>query len=117
MDLNISCEILGVPTVREYDGLACSSRNLYLDSHQRRNAPKFYKNLLETAHQIKDGKNLSSAIQNCRQRLFDAEFDNIDYLDVCDPVSLKSISNYKDGARLLGAVWLGQTRLIDNLEV
>ena len=71
----------------------------------------------KTAHQIKAGENLSSAIEKCRQRLFAAEFDNIDYLNVCDPVSLESLLTYKDGARLLGAVWLGKTRLIDNLEV
>ena len=117
VDLNIACQVLGVPTVRESDGLACSSRNLYLNPHQRRIAPELYKNLQETAHQIRAGENLPSAIHMCRQRLSDAEFDNIDYLDVCDPVSLRSISKYKHGARLLGAVWLGKTRLIDNLEV
>ena len=117
MDLNINCQILGVPTVRESDGLACSSRNLYLNTHQRRIAPKFYINLQETAHKIKVGESPLSAIQKCRQRLFDAEFSKIDYLEICDPVSLKPLSSYKNGARLLGAVWLGETRLIDNLEV
>ncbi len=106
-DLDIPCEILAVPTVREVDGLACSSRNAYLTPAQR----------LVAAERLTAGAAINAEIERCTARLRTAGFDRVDYLALCDGESLKPLSSLNGNARLLAAVRLGNTRLIDNLSV
>jgi len=116
-DLDIPCEILAVATVREADGLACSSRNAYLSPAERAIAPRLYENLHATAARLEAGGDINAEIERCMANLHEAKFDRIDYLALCDGESLKPLSELRDKARLLAAVRLGKTRLIDNLAV
>lgn len=116
-DLDIPCEIQAVATVREADGLACSSRNAYLSPAERQIATSIYKNLQATATRLKAGGDIITEIEYCMTRLRQAGFNQINYLALCDGASLEPLSKLREGARLLIAVQLGKTRLIDNIEV
>ena len=116
-DLDIPCEILAVPTVREVDGLACSSRNAYLTPAQRLVAARLYEILQASAERLTAGAAINAEIERCTARLRTAGFDRVDYLALCDGESLKPLSSLNGNARLLAAVRLGNTRLIDNLSV
>lgn len=117
MDLNIPVEIVGVPTVREADGLALSSRNAYLgpDEHQRAAA---LPNALKTARgAIRGGNAVGAALQQAKQSLVDAGFLRIDYLVLVDAATLEPLDEPRGGMRLIAAAVIGSTRLIDNLAV
>lgn len=114
-DLDIPSEILAVATVREADGLACSSRNDYLSATERPIAAHLYEILGELAAQLGAGSDINGEITGGMNALLDAGFDEVDYLALCDGETLEPLSKVKDGARLLAAVRLGNTRLIDNL--
>lgn len=116
-DLAIPVEIVGVPTVREADGLALSSRNVYLDPAQRRIAPGLYREMVALGEAIERGEPAVRAIARARRHLVDAGFDRVEYLELCDTHSLAPISDATRAARLLAAAWLGRTRLIDNIAV
>lgn len=116
-DLDIPCEILAIPTVREADGLACSSRNAYLTPAERAVAAHLFEILQAMAQRLATGGAIIAEIEDGMRRLQEAGFDAVDYLALCDGESLAPLSELKDGARLLAAVRLGNTRLIDNLEV
>jgi pantoate--beta-alanine ligase len=116
-DLDIPCDIQAIATVREADGLACSSRNAYLSPAERQIATSIYKNLQATAMRLQTGGDIITEIEYCMARLRQAGFDQIDYLALCDGASLEPLSALCDGARLLVAVQLGKTRLIDNIAV
>lgn len=107
-DLNLPLKIRGVPTVREADGLALSSRNAYLSAEERRIAPLLYKVISDVAR----GADPNEA----GQRLLAAGFTKIDYIAVRDAETLAPF-DAKSGrpGRVLAAVWLGKTRLIDNV--
>jgi len=114
-DLDIPSEILAIPTVREADGLACSSRNDYLSAEERPVAARLYEILQDSADRFRDGGAVITEIERGMISLRDAGFDGIDYLALCDGESLAPLSEVKQDARLLAAVRLGRTRLIDNL--
>ena len=116
-DLDIGVEIVGVPTAREEDGLAMSSRNAYLSPEHRKLAPKIYATLSAVAEQIR-GKSLTvaAALAAGKDALSGAGFA-VEYLELCDEDTLEPLSAYQSGARLLVAAKLGTTRLIDNIEV
>ncbi len=116
-DLDIPCEILAIPTVREADGLACSSRNAYLTPAERGVAAHLFECLQATAQRLRDGGAVIAEIEHGMRHLQEAGFDTVDYLALCDGESLEALSELRDGARLLAAVRLGNTRLIDNLAV
>ena len=116
-DLDIESDILAVPTVREADGLACSSRNAYLTPAQRLVAARLYENLHASAERLRAGAAINAEIERCTARLRAAGFDRVDYLALCDGESLKPLSSLNGNARLLAAVRLGNTRLIDNIAV
>jgi pantoate--beta-alanine ligase len=113
-DLDIPVRIEGVPTVREADGLALSSRNLYLSAEERRLAPVLYRVLRETAARLEDGEEAPAALAAAVATLERAGFTKIDYVEACDAETLASLAADRPG-RLLAAVWLGKTRLIDNV--
>lgn len=117
-DLDIPTRIVGVPIVRDADGLALSSRNAYLDPEERRIAPIFYRTLCELGAAIEAGQESAAAlIEDARAKLLDADFTAIDYIELRDAENLAPIDQVGRPARLLAAVRLGKTRLIDNLAV
>jgi pantoate--beta-alanine ligase len=117
-DLSLGVEIIVHPTVRETDGLAMSSRNVYLSPEERKRAVTLYKSLQAGAEAIRRGVTDGTAIQEAMVQIIKGEpAIAIDYLAVCDPTTLEPLSTVAGKAVLLGAVRIGATRLIDNLLV
>ena len=119
-DLNIPVRIESVPTVRETDGLAISSRNAYLSPAERKAAPSLFATIVEVAEKIRRGAPASEATAAGAKRLTQAGFGRVDYLTVRDADTLEPIERYENAdrrARVLAAAWLGKTRLIDNTAV
>ena len=116
-DLDIPCRIEAVPTVRDADGLALSSRNAYLSAEERRVAPRLFEVLSWMAAALSQGAMSADAIANGTTALNAAGFDRIDYLAICDAETLAPVESITVPARVLAAAWLGETRLIDNVPV
>ncbi|GAB4069911.1 pantoate--beta-alanine ligase [Ancylobacter sonchi] len=116
-DLDLPVEVVGVPTMREPDGLALSSRNVYLSAEERRTAPLLHKALTDAAHAIRSGAAVAEAVQAARRTVGDAGFA-VDYLEARHAVTLAPVAALGAGPiRLLVAARLGATRLIDNIPV
>ena len=117
-DLNLPARIEAVPTVRERDGLALSSRNLLLTAEQRAQAPALFRVLGSLAARLGNGEVLAQPeLARGRAELAEAGFDPIDYLELRSADSLRPLERAERPARLFAAAWLGQVRLIDNLAV
>ena len=116
-DLNIPVQIIGCPIIREEDGLALSSRNAYLTTEERAIAPALHAVLLKMVSAIQSGADSASAVQDGTQHLLSVGFMKVDYLAVVDPETLLPLSSTTGPCRVLGAAWLGKTRLIDNVGV
>ena len=117
-DLNQPVEVRSFPTVREYDGLAMSSRNRYLGPAERKSAVVLYKALNLGRRLVEDGERESKKILSpMRSLIFSEAGIRIDYLMVIDPVSLDEIEKIKQRAVIAVAAYLGKTRLIDNMTV
>jgi pantoate--beta-alanine ligase len=115
-DLNLGVEIVVYPTVREADGLAMSSRNVYLSPDDRIRATTLYKSLRAGAEAIRRGVTDGEAIRSAMTQVIkDEPALTIDYLAVCDPSTLEPVSTVASRVVLLGAVRIGSVRLIDNL--
>lgn len=114
-DLDLGVEIIGYPIVREADGLALSSRNIYLDSTERQIAGKFPLVLNDVRRAIADGEDVRAALARGCAALTAAGVDRVDYLDLIDGPSLVSLEAPAPRGRLVGAIRIGRTRLIDNL--
>ena len=116
-DLNLDVEIIGQETTRETSGLAISSRNRYLSEHQKTQAALIYQTLQDSAASIKAGEtNFENLEQQATGRLNSAEFDT-DYFSICNADTLQSATSEDKKLVILVAVRLGQTRLIDNIEI
>ena len=116
-DLGLKSRIVGVPTVREKDGLALSSRNSYLSARERQIAPVLYRVLKGCAAKIAAGKPIAEVLSDGSTAISDAGF-MLDYLEARHAATLAPVSTMKDGPiRLLVAARIGKTRLIDNLAV
>jgi pantoate--beta-alanine ligase len=116
-DLNMRIGIIGVPTERDSDGLALSSRNAYLSAEERAAARALPDALKAAAAAITAGESIETALQTARDRLIAAGFGPIDYVELCDAGTLRPVREAKGSLRLLVAARLGRTRLIDNIEV
>ena len=116
-DLDMGIEIVGVPTQRDDDGLALSSRNAYLSPEERIAARALPRALGEAAAAIGRGDPVPDALAAAEARLADAGFGPIDYVTLCNAATLAPIDALDGEARLLAAAKLGRTRLIDNLPV
>ena len=116
-DLNMQVEIAGVPTVRDVDGLALSSRNAYLTTEERRQALALPRALGSARTSIKEGMPVFEALQNGRAALRDAGFSRIDYFALVDAATLEPLEEPVGEMRLISAAAIGTTRLIDNLAV
>ena len=116
-DLDIPAEIVGAPTIREADGLAVSSRNVFLSKANRETASKVFEILKKTATAIALGNDVFVACEEARSELMLAGFSEIDYFEARHSETLELIQSFENSGRLFAAVWLGSTRLIDNLEI
>ena len=116
-DFDLPVKVIGVPTVREPDGLALSSRNVYLSSAERAVAPMLYKVLKGCASRIKGGEKIDRVLNVGRSEVDLAGF-GLDYLEARHALTLAPVVSLKEGpVRLLIAARLGKTRLIDNVAV
>lgn len=114
-DLDLRVKVVGIPTVRERDGLALSSRNAYLSAEQRAAAPTLYRVLKDCAAMIKAGETIDAVLADGRDVIARAGFA-LDYLEARHALTLEPIGTMKE-VRLLVAARLGTTRLIDNVAV
>ena len=116
-DLDLPVKVIGVSTVREPDGLALSSRNVYLSSAERAVAPMLYKVLKDCASRIKSGEKIDRVLNVGRIEVDLAGF-GLDYFEARHALTLAPVVSLKEGpVRLLIAARLGKTRLIDNVAV
>ncbi|MFD3299849.1 pantoate--beta-alanine ligase [Aquipseudomonas alcaligenes] len=114
-DLNMPIQIIGEPTVRAEDGLALSSRNGYLSAEQRAAAPALYRTLQQLASTIRDGnRDFAQLIEAGQASLVSAGF-RPDYLEIREASSLRPAEANDTQLVILGAAFMGTTRLIDNL--
>ena len=115
-DLNIPVEIVGVPTVREADGLALSSRNARLTREERQRAPVLYQALRVAERAIAAGETDARAVERAATALIpqDAAL-RLEYLEVVDPAELQPVQTIAGPVLVAAAMWVGSTRLIDNL--
>jgi pantoate--beta-alanine ligase len=116
-DLGIGTEIVGVPTVRDADGLALSSRNALLSPEERRRAVALPKALNAARDRILDGTSVADALREAKQLLVDAGFLRIDYVALVNAATLEPLDAPRGTMRLIAAAVIGTTRLIDNLPV
>ena len=114
-DLNFDIRIIGVPTVREADGLATSSRNTYLSQEERDSALCLYQSLQLAAEKIARGTRNADELIDAASRLIRSHPDTrIDYVAFCDPETLENVERIDRPTLMALAVWVGKTRLIDN---
>ena len=115
-DLNFPIEIVPVPIYRDADGLALSSRNVYLDQDQRAAAPALYRALMTARRMIEDGERNADVVKQASGWILAAEQRlRQEYFEIVDPVELQPVSEVTEEVRIAGAVWVGKTRLIDNV--
>jgi pantoate--beta-alanine ligase len=116
-DLDLGVKVIGSKTVRERDGLAMSSRNVYLSAEERRTAPTLHRAMKDTAARLRAGEDTAAAMAAGAALIAQGGFV-LDYLEVRHAASLAPIGSIKDGPmRMLVAARLGPTRLIDNIAV
>jgi pantoate--beta-alanine ligase len=117
-DLNFPIEIIGVPTVREADGLACSSRNQYLNQTERKQAPVLRAALLEAQRLAAQGERAVPVILDAARKVIaTAPLARIDYLELVNAETLQPIESVQPNLLVAVAVFFGQTRLIDNIRI
>jgi len=115
-DLNLPVSVVGVPTVREPDGLALSSRNKYLNAAERQAAPALYRALQVAADRIRAGERASAKVREVAlQVLTESPLIRVEYFEIVDPDELQPVDTITGPVRIASAIWLGTTRLIDNV--
>jgi len=118
-DLNFDIEIIGCPIVREPDGLAMSSRNVYLSQEERKSALCLYKSLLLAQNMIKKGEKKPAIIKKVMEEfiLKHPHVKKIDYIEIVDRYTLQPVDKLTGNELIALAVFVGPARLIDNMEV
>jgi len=116
-DLDLPIEIIPVPTVRDEDGLAMSSRNRYLTEKERVAAAMLPAALRDAVKELQTGVAAAPILAKTRAALRAAGFNPIDYVELCDSETLQPLPAAREGSRLFAAAHLGRTRLIDNWPV
>jgi pantoate--beta-alanine ligase len=116
-DLDLPITIVGVPTQRDADGLALSSRNGYLSPEHRIVARALPRALGESAQAIREGAGIAAVLAAAIKELGEAGFESVDYVEFRDAETLAPLVELDRPARLLAAARIGGTRLIDNLAV
>jgi len=117
-DLDMPLKLVGVPTKRDVDGLALSSRNAYLSEAERKIAPELYAVISALAGDVAAGADIPSGVANAKRKLASAGFAKVDYIEIRDAETLEPAATAGGRPlRVLAACWLGKTRLIDNVAV
>jgi len=116
-DLQLGVEILGMPTVRDADGLALSSRNAYLSSDERQRALALPNALNDAAASIRSDAPVSEVLANAVEQLKTAGFTKVDYVALVNALTLEPLDKAQGLMRLIAAATIGSTRLIDNISV
>jgi len=114
-DLNFNIDVIAVPTIREKDGLACSSRNQYLNDEERKHAAVLHKALQAAANAGK--KSAADAVTLARNVINEAPLARIDYVELVDAETFQPIEMAGPNSALMAAVFFGKTRLIDNIRL
>ena len=114
-DLNFKIDIIGVPTVRDEDGLAYSSRNQYLNVEERKQATVLHKALLAAANAA--DKSAKGIVALARKVISEAPLARIDYVELIDAETLRPVEMAGPNSVLVLAVFFGKTRLIDNIRL
>ena len=116
-DLNIPIKIIPCPTIREADGLAMSSRNVRLSAAERAQAPALYAIMQRAATAIRAGGGIEAVLETARAEVIAAGFREVEYLELRDAETLAQVTDLAKPVRMLAAAWLGDVRLIDNIDV
>ncbi len=116
-DLDLPIDVVGLPTVRESDGLAMSSRNRYLSPSDRQRAPALFRALCDAGRRVKGGERNAVALVLAAALVIAPSMDRIDYLEVRDAETLEPVFVVERPAVMLVAAFIGGTRLIDNLRL
>ena len=116
-DLGFGVEVRGVPTVRDADGLALSSRNSYLSPDERQQALALPQALEQAREAILGGEPVEAAIDDAGRKLTGAGFSSVDYIALVDSATLEPLDAPSGEMRLIAAAVIGTTRLIDNVRV
>jgi len=111
--LSLDVKIISHPIVREKDGLAMSTRNQYLSADERKVSPNLYRNLLELKGEIQKGQAINVAVKQARMQI-EKNF-KLDYIETLDANTLKQITDNTSEIAILCAIFIGSTRLIDNV--
>jgi pantoate--beta-alanine ligase len=114
-DLNVPVEVIGCPIVRDHDGLALSSRNVYLTEEQRKEALKIPKALEEAERLFKSGvKDVKALEAKVREILSEGDGLKVQYVEIRDAENLEEVNEIKDRVVIAVAAYVGKARLIDN---
>ena len=114
-DLNLDIRIIGVPIVREPDGLAMSSRNIYMSKDERHSALSLFQSLQQAQESVAQGtRDARQLIRGASELIRSYPHTRIDYVTVCDPHTLEDVNRVEGPTLMALAVWVGKTRLIDN---
>ncbi|MBF0273885.1 MAG: pantoate--beta-alanine ligase [Nitrospinae bacterium] len=117
LDLSFNIEIIGCEIMRETSGLAMSSRNTHLSEKEKEKASTIHASLKKTVELYNKGeKDVSKLLEQCKRSLEEGGIKSIDYVEVCDKITLRKIRSANNNSIILVAVFIGNTRLIDNLE-
>jgi pantoate--beta-alanine ligase len=115
-DLNMPVAVVGIPTVREPDGLALSSRNKHLTAKQRQLATVLPRMLYQARSQVDKGERSASTIREALEPMFRTHADvRLEYFEIVEPSTLAPVERIDGPVLIAGAIWVGSTRLIDNM--
>jgi pantoate--beta-alanine ligase len=115
-DFNVPTTIVGVPTVREPDGLAMSSRNRRLDASERQLAPALYHALQRVQHAIESGVTSASDLKRLASEQIPSDARlRLEYFEIVEPINFQPVEHVTGPIVAAGALWVGTTRLIDNI--
>jgi len=115
-DFNVPLDIIGVPTVRESDGLALSSRNRRLSAEERSAAPVLYRALQVAERLITDGNRDVAQVTAAARHVIEGEpAVTLEYLEIVEPREMQPVQRIEGPVVAAGAIWIGSTRLIDNI--
>jgi pantoate--beta-alanine ligase len=114
-DLNLGVEIVPVRIYRDADGLALSSRNVYLNAEDRAAAPALFRALEAARKMIEDGERDPAVVKKAANQILAGERVRPEYFEIVDPVEVQPVNEIDNEVRIAGAIWVGKTRLIDNV--
>ena len=115
-DLNLGIDVIAVPTSRDTDGLALSSRNAYLNSEERAAAPTLFRALTGARKMIEEGERRAILVKEAAGKVLASEPRvRVQYFEIVDPAELQPVDEVTAEVRIAGAIFVGKTRLIDNL--